>query len=192
MGETGKEYVNKHGRKAGRGLRPWLLIPKVLAAGTYLGILVATAAMWFMENGNIAAGAGMDQRQIVEFLSVMFRFVVVPVLLVALIFGVLLFLQHPMVFLRMRWLQLKLMLIVIFVPLSHFFMSSRLGILREACIEQKPWGGAENETSFGLIVVVLVTMLIIFLGRQKPRLGQNWAKTYDKLNKAKRKESSDS
>ena len=35
-------YTNIFGRKPGRGVRPWLLIPKVIAVATFVGGYVAT------------------------------------------------------------------------------------------------------------------------------------------------------
>lgn len=40
----GKRYRNIHGRRSGRGIRPYLLTPKLLAVSVYFGGLVIIIA----------------------------------------------------------------------------------------------------------------------------------------------------
>jgi uncharacterized membrane protein len=167
--------TNIHGRKPGRGVRPWLLLPKVIAVGTFLGSYAATLFVWV--NGNITALEPGDPRRMwtIDTVGRLIRWLVVPALLVAIVFGVLLFLQHPRPFMRMRWLKVKLTMLLILTPAAHFFLFSRLAILRAAEARGISDDLAADQFTFGLSVALLGYVLILILGRLKPRLGQNIA-----------------
>lgn len=83
-----KTFANIHGRRQTRGLRPYLLIPKVLCVAGYFGglltMLVSTDA------------------------SRIHRLIVLPSLIGAGLLGALLLALHGPILLRMRWLQVKL------------------------------------------------------------------------------------
>lgn len=158
---------NRYGRKGGRGLRPWLLIPKVLAVGVYLGSVTTCAVIFFTRDAERVA-------ETVEQVSRLMRFLVVPAMLTAATFGVLLLMQHPRVFLRMRWFQAKLAIMAAGVPAAHFFMSSRLDAMRHAVDS----ADAARELTWGFAVLLAGSAVVVFIGRHKPRLGQNWAKAY--------------
>lgn len=188
-----KTYQNIYGRRGSRGIRPWLLVPKVIAVGIFLGSLVCTAVVWFAHSpasgGSAASGAssggnsgGLSAIQLVEHVSIMFRFLVVPALLMAMILGIMLFLQHPRQFSRLRWWQVKLVTIIIAVPCAHYFMSSRLALLRQAAADQTVNEQAHWQLSVGMVTLILGAVWLIILGRLKPRLGQNWARVYQKIN----------
>ncbi len=174
-------YQNAYGRVGGRGLRPWLLLPKVFAVGVYFGALVATTVIWFVQVNapsmmRLTPGGGIEQ------VSFMFRFVIVPALLGTAAMGVMLFIQHPRVFSRLRWWQVKAGMLVLGVPTAHFFVSSRLAALRQAELAHTPNPHAQWQFSAGLLVLIAASMCIIALGRLKPRLGQNWARVYSKMH----------
>ena len=172
--------INTHGRVAGRGIRPWLLVPKVLAVGAYFGSLLATTVVWFAYQD----GPTTPPHQhgvLIEQVSWMFRFIVVPALLMAMVMGIMLFLQHPQVFSRLRWWRVKILTLLIGVPTAHFYLSSRLSALRHAAADHLPNQAAHLQLGVGLVVVLLGSACVILLGRLKPRLGQNWAKTYRAL-----------
>ncbi len=70
------DVPNQFGRKGGRGLRPWLLLPKMLAVGLYLGgLAAATLLRW-------------ARPEDVETTHLLFRRLILPALWLALIFGV--------------------------------------------------------------------------------------------------------
>jgi len=170
-------YTNVHGRRAGRGIRPWLLVPKSLAVGIFLGTLVTTSGIWFTTQTPTNPTQPVPQL-VIEQVSFIFRFLTVPALITAMAFGVMLFLQHPAVFSRLRWWQTKIITLAIGVPAAHFFMSSRLAALRHAATTGTPNSSAEHQLTLGLLVIVAVTVWLIVLGRLKPQLGQNWTATY--------------
>ena len=120
-------------RKAGRGFRPFLLIPKLIAVCVYFGATVSAAVLWHVFVGCQAIDS-LDVAvlgQQIEAVKLLIVFVAVPALLLALILGALLLLQHPKAMLKMRWVRVKLFLLFLGVPVFHVFMASRLHHFRE-------------------------------------------------------------
>ena len=115
-------YVNKFGRKGGRGLRPWLLIPKVLGVGVYFGGTVAATSLAFVTQPRTVG----EHRALAEVIGSIFLFAAVPGLIVAIVCGVGLLIQHGRPFLRLRWLQVKLAVLLATIPALHLWMSSHV------------------------------------------------------------------
>lgn len=172
--------TNKHGRRATRGLRPWLLIPKIIAVGGAVGGLFAVLAL--------IAGAGPSDvaqlRQLVDDVSRLFRWVIVPSLIGCVIFGLLLFLQMPLIFLKLRWFQVKTAIIVLTVPVLHVMGRTEMQRLKSAVSHPGAMlddplvtHGLQNMLTLSGAAMVVV-MLLLVLGRVKPTLRQNWAKAY--------------
>lgn len=174
----GEVIENRFGRRPGRGLRPWLLMPKVIAVAIYLGTLAATLGIWLA--GDLRAMDAADPRRLwtIEQVSWLTRFLTVPALLLAMALGASLLLQHPRQFLRMRWLQVKLLSIAIVIPSAHFYCSSRLAQLRQAAAMQQIDDVGATHLTCGLACALAGSIWIVILGRLKPRLGQNWARSY--------------
>ncbi len=159
------QYRNIHGRKWGRGLRPWLLIPKYLCVAVALGGIVAAGTLM-----HEAQSSTVEQRRaIFGLVGRLFTRQVVPGLLGAAVFGLALLLQHPRELLRMRWLRLKLVLLLVGIPLAHVMQSSALAQLRRV-----PDSSTERFVS-GLAGTVLLVVIVIILGRLKLRLRQRIA-----------------
>lgn len=153
-------------RRGGRGLRPWLLIPKLLCVCVALGALVTGTVIWVM-----LGAARADWLFAIEY--IIFARVMVPALVGAIFFGVLLFLQHPRIFIRMRWLQTKLATAAIFLPVLHVWVTSQFFALSRA---NSKADSATLITTLGIAIVTFVVLIV--LGRQKLRLGQDWAKDF--------------
>jgi len=169
------EYVNQHGRKPGRGIRPWLLIPKILGVAMYFGGTVT--ALMIAVSGNATSDA--DARLLGTILSHIFLYVAVPGLLLAIVCGLLLLWHHGRVMLRMRWLRLKIIVLVIGIPLLHFHTSHVVGQLRTydsgvSFIRFGP-GWLVFDVQISLTAAILIAIAVIWLGRHKPRLGQKVA-----------------
>jgi hypothetical protein len=175
---TPSSFPNRFGRRPGRGIRPWLLLPKLLAVALYFGGLGAMAVLWFSSGFRTLAAIDPRRLLILQHIGHLAIYLVVPSLLAALAFGIALLLQHPRQFIRMRWLLIKLAIIAAFVPTAHFFVSSRVAILRIDFANRASGDPAARQLAFGLIAAVFVSACIIILGRLKPRLGQNWARTF--------------
>lgn len=169
---------NRFGRRPGRGIRPLLLLPKVVAVCIYVGALAGASVLWFTFHFSSLEPADPHRLLFLKQVSLLIRFVAVPALLAAVCFGVALLLQHPRQFLRMRWLRVKLISILIFIPSAHLFLSSRMALLRDAFSRGVAHDSAARQFGLGLLAAVTVSIWIVVLGRLKPRLGQNWARSY--------------
>ncbi len=185
-----REYTNVFGRKPGRGIRPLLLIPKVLCVGIYFGGLVSAAALW--AHGRLGVGGG-DGRWEVQAVSVVFRWVLIPSLTLTLLLGVLLFLQHTRTFWAMRWIKLKLLLLAAALPTLHLTMRP-LMVRIKASYAAANTGPDETFAlacrwfSIELTVAAILAAAVIFIGRHKPRLGQRYARTPAAPSKSPRTE----
>jgi hypothetical protein len=148
-------------------MRPLLLIPKLLAVCAYFGGVCATAAVWF------SPWVALDLVDRVAIVRQLFVGLVVPALVVSLLMGGCLLLQHPWQFVRMRWLQVKLAVVAIGVPFAHIYMAGRLQAVR-AGVDP----AAHGQFSTGLILLLAGSAAVIVVSRVKPRFGQNWARVY--------------
>lgn len=176
--------VNQFGRKSGRGIRPWLLLPKVIAIGLCLGGLAAALVLWLASGFEGLPANDPRRLDLIGQMRTLMLCLIVPALLAAIIFGVLLLLQHPRAFVRMRWLIVKLASIAVVVAGGHVFVSSRLRLLRDGYHAGIADPSAARQFALGLAAVLAGSVWITILGRLKPRLGQNWAKTYTQLQSA--------
>ena len=173
MAKAKQEYVNIHGRKGGRGVRPWLLIPKVLCVAIFVGAYVAATVLWFYYRMGYSDGAVWPVRAV----SVVFRGVIIPSLIATLLFGLLLFAQHPKVFITRRWLQAKLAIAVALIGTHTIARGTFMDIKAVVLDSSRQDETADVETecvrfSVCLIVGLSSAVLLVLLGRLKPRLGQ--------------------
>ena len=180
-----RSQKNQTHRKAGRGIRPFLLIPKVLAMALYFGSIASSAILWYVWIGchdtkTLQIPILLTQVQTLRLLIV---FIAVPALVMTLAMGLLLLLQHPKTFFKLRWLQVKLTLLMTGIPVFHAFMASRLHHFREALESGTISAPLQAQLSLGFALLLTWSILIIWLGRHKPRLWQNWAKSFASLKK---------
>lgn len=162
--------TNIHGRRPGRGIRPWLLIPKVLAVGALFGGFTAVAVLLHSSQPETH-----DQwAHLIETVSTLFRRLIVPAVLIVIVLGVSLLMQHPGVFLRMRWVRLKLTLLVLALPPLHLTGRWLINQTRQALEAGQLDRVAELMGRFNIAVdlAVLAVVVVVVLGRHKPRLGQ--------------------
>lgn len=171
-------YINQFGRRPGRGIRPWLLIPKVIAVALYIGGLGAVLVFWLTSNFSTLGKQDPQRLFILNQINHLMVYLVVPSFLLAMVSGILLLLQHPRQFIRMRWLQVKLLALAILIPSAHSFCSSRMALLRSAYNGHTVNDTAARQFTWGLCLTLLGSITIVILGRLKPRLGQNWANAY--------------
>lgn len=177
-------YVNIHGRKMTRGLRPWLLIPKVLAVALYFGGVAAAAVVWWSSDWWRLAKDDPQRLLILDNINHIMVRLAVPALVLAMILGVgLTLLTGWRIMLLQRWMRVKLAFLLIFIPAAHFFMSSRALILRQAVHDGVEQHTAARQFSFGFVLVLIGTVLLIWLSRHKPRLGQPWGRVYKRLTR---------
>jgi len=163
-------YQNKHGRKGGRGIRHWLLIPKLVCISVTLGGFTAVEAL--IRSASLETPA--DWRTLVDTVGRIFRFAIVPGVLGVLLFGALLWWQHPKVFWQQRWFKVKLAALVVALPALHLSARSTLEKVRHEIDGGSPEGPTGLLDFFALHVEVAIVALVavIVLGRVKPRLGR--------------------
>lgn len=168
------KHINMHGRKGGRGIRPWLLIPKYLCVSVYFGSLVAMAVLLAMGDGP-TFDVDLAIRAIGFFMTI-------PAGVLSAVFGVLLLLQHPQAFLRMRWMQAKLLVVSMVLPgleLCGIWYYRGLVASHDTWengqLSYFIWRDGEHDLRWLLYIVVgtiVAAICAIVLGRLKPRLGQ--------------------
>ena len=146
----------------------------------YFGAMVCAAVLWCQSIGckpteEIDATVLMEHVLSVRLLIV---YVGVPALLLTMVLGVLLLLEHPGTFLKLRWLRVKLFLMLFGVPGFHVFMASRLHHFQEALESGTINHSLKNQLTFGFVLLMIWSAMVIWLGRHKPRLWQNWAKDF--------------
>lgn len=172
-------YKNKHGRRPGRGARPWLLIPKVLSVGALLGGFMGAAVLLHTNSPT-----NHEQwAQLIGTVSTLFTKLIVPAVLCVVVFGLLLFLLHPKVFMKMRWFQVKVVLLILTIPPLHLTGRWLIEHARQALAADDLQRVSELMSRFTWTVdlAVLALCIVIAIGRQKPRLWQR-PKPYVKPN----------
>jgi uncharacterized membrane protein len=164
--------VNKHGRKGGRGIRPWLLLPKVIAFCIYLGGLTTVLVLWVASDFKSLDLGDPRRKLILDQVSRLMVFLVVPALLVTIILGVSLMMQYPKQFLRTRWLRVKLISLAVLIPASHFYCETRFVRLRVAPDELTS-DRLATQLTIGFVIALIGSAWVVMLGRLKPRLGKS-------------------
>ena len=170
--------MNKFGRKGGRGWRPWFLLPKVLVVAVFFGAMAAVAVI-------LLAAAPADEaqwRQMVVILERLYWYLVIPGATVVVVLGIALLLDHPRVFLKLRWLQVKLALGVVTLGALHVVSAGLMQRMR--MLDDGLPHDARRMLAVVTVTGILLLAAIILLGRHKPRLGQNWARDYPAARRA--------
>ncbi len=174
MSQPRREYVNIHGRQGGRGIRPLFLLPKLISLAVFVGGYVSAIVLWFYFRGGYSGG----QLWPVQAVSLVFRQVIIPSLISTLFFGLLLFLQHPKVFIKRRWLQVKLVVAAV-LPLLHLLARKNFETIKAGLLDPQSANSPEDvETacqrfSLCLVLGLSAALLLVILGRYKPRFGQD-------------------
>lgn len=178
--QTSPEFVNIHGRRWGRGWRPYLLLPKVVCVAVALGGTVMLLTLVFLRPVPAAGAEWLEQARLIRL---GYTRVIVPALFGAMLLGAGLLLHHGRVLLRLRWLQVKLAVVLACVPALHLYMRSRSLALQAALREPADLALVQSlrQQLFGGTLAVLAFLLIVLLlGRIKPRLGQDYTRPTEK------------
>lgn len=157
--------ANQHGRKGGRGMRPWLLIPKVIAVATLFGALVTFTIVSFGEGGRDPQG----REAFAVMLGRIYWRAIVPAIAIAVVCGSALFFQHAVVFWRMRWVKTK----AYFgggAVMAVAVLGWSIGQLEPG--QRLEWQNALDMTQASALGATALSVIVIWLGRHKPRLGQ--------------------
>jgi uncharacterized membrane protein len=170
---------NIYGRRWGRGARPYLLMIKIVFVATLIGGLVSLLALVLLP----AKTASIEARQAyADALHRAYAYVIIPSLVGAMVAGLALLASAWRALLRMRWLQLKLSLIVALVPILHAYMRSHSLSLQALAAQEQPdpaaLATAHHQILAGTVAVLVFALLTATLGRVKPRLGQDYGRTF--------------
>ena len=168
-------HTNIYGRKWGRGIRPYLLLPKVLCVGAFFGGLVTLLVLAFLRPVPQSPSEWLAEAELIRRT---YTQAIVPGLVGAMIFGVLLLLPVRRALLHMRWLQVKLALVLICVPTLHLYMRLKSLELRAAIPSAHAPAAARHALLAGTVAAIVFAGVVIFLGRIKPRLGQDYGRTF--------------
>lgn len=175
---------NIHGRRPGRGARPYLIVVKILAVTAFVGGLatVLLAVLWTAEPTDVAAWR--DQTGLIGRI---YTRVIIPGSTVAILTGVLLAASIWRVMVRMRWFVAKMLLIAAAMPSLHLFLRSRAAALHEVLAAAVPdlarAGQLRQELFVGTAAALFVAVAAIVLGRVKPRLGQDYGRTFARFSR---------
>ncbi len=176
---TAKTYTNRHGRKWGRGLRPYLIVPKLFFVAGFLGGLMGTLMIVYAQPvpATPAEWAGH-----LDLVHRAYSHLIVPCLVGAMLFGLVLLSSHFRAFIRMRWFQVKIFLVAVGVPCLHVYMYDRMQMLtrfvqEERFVEATAYRG---HMASGTVAALAFGLVVLFLGRVKPRLGQDYGRTFGK------------
>jgi uncharacterized membrane protein len=164
-------YINKFGRTGGRGIRPWLLIPKIFSLVTYVGGFCAVLVLWIASDFTSLAMGDPRRALILHQVSRILVFLIVPAALTTILFGILLLLQHPRVFLSRRWMQVKLIALLTVIPTCHFYARSQYTQIK-ITTEKSVSDAAAGRFQLSIVAAIAGSAVVIVIGRLKPRLGQ--------------------
>jgi len=165
------EVTNRFGRKRGRGLRPWLITVKIVGLIGFMGGLAALAALILL---------GPEGQTIPQWLMLktVVRMVFYPCvfggLFLTVIAGLALWLQLPLIFLRMRWFKLKLIWLLFFIPGSHLYARWQMLQWHDAIDAGRLEDISRHYQQVGYVFAVSLVVFFVpmVLGRIKPRLKQ--------------------
>jgi len=169
---------NIHGRRWGRGFRPYLIVLKLLCVAAYTGGLMGLLAVAFQPG---IPGDREGWRQLAGTLHRAYAWVIVPGFVGAMAVGALLTASMARAMVRMRWFQVKVLLLVTVGPTLHVLLRGRLASFRHLVIEGdnvEAMTSAYNQLLAGTVAGLLFGIILLALGRVKPRLGQDYGKTF--------------
>lgn len=175
---SGRDERNVHGRRWGRGIRPYLLTAKIVGVAMFFGGLVSVLVLVLLPERPIGEAGWLQLSDQVRRAHV---WVIIPGLVVAMAAGLLLLASIWRALIRMRWFQVKLALVVVCVPTLHLVMSSRSLALRSAISEHEPACEYERlcgQLIAGTLAALVFALAVMVLGRVKPRLGQDYGRTF--------------
>lgn len=166
-------YQNIHGRRWGRGARPYLLMAKIMFVAVFVGGLISLLALVLIP----PLPATEEGRHIfADALNRAYTWLIVPSLVGAMIVGLVLLASFWRAAVRMRWLQAKVLLIAVCVPMLHVFMKSRSQALqvlaRTDGTDAQVLASLRDGVLIGTAAALAFAVLVVVLGRVKPRLGQ--------------------
>ncbi len=158
---------------------------KLLGVATFLGGQILLLVILLQASPTNPA-AGQQQANTIHAAYV---WVILPGLWLAMLAGLLLLLSIWKALLRMRWFVVKMLLVVLCLPMLHLYMRDRSVTLRTLVARQEDEGDAaavlavREQLCWGMGASIAFALTAAWLGRVKPRLGQDFGRTF--ANRAK-------
>ena len=156
-------YLNKYGRRGGRGLRPYLITLKVFSVAACFGGLAAGQTLL----GTDSIGARGAQ--------MLYRGTIIPGLVGAVVLGLILAFTIGRPLIRMRWFLLKMLLLALAAPPLHAYAAARCRDWAAAPATEAANAPLRRDLQGATGAGLLLAAALVTLGRTKPRLGQNYA-----------------
>lgn len=170
---------NIYGRRPGRGLRPYLIVLKILSVAAFFGGLMVVLIVVLGRPVPRSPASWHDEIALVHRI---YTGVIIPGLVAALVFGTPLFASIWRVMLRMRWFAVKMILIAVAVPALHLYMRSRSlaveALLAQPAPDLQHASALRAQMTAGTVLAIVFAVAAIILGRVKPRLGQDYGRTF--------------
>ncbi|HOW72493.1 MAG TPA: hypothetical protein PKY77_17985 [Phycisphaerae bacterium] len=163
---------NVHGRRWGRGFRPYLIVAKLLCVAAYVGGLMALLVVVFQAG---LPGDAEGWRQVGRTVHRAYAWLIVPGFLGATVVGVLLTASMVGPMARMRWFRLKLLLLAVGAPSLHVYLRGRSIAFQSLLVAAQDVSGMVavfRQLLAGTVVGLFLGVALLVLGRVKPRLGQ--------------------
>ena len=160
--------VNIHGRRRGRGLRPWLILAKFIGLVGFLGGLAALSAFGLL-------GPVPEDQAGWVLLRVAVRSIFWPCvfggLMMTIAAGIVLWLQMPRHFLRMRWFRLKVLLLAVMLPTLHLVARGTVLRMYQAIDvgRMEDAGTLWDRVTFVFLAGLVCMLIVVAIGRTKPR-----------------------
>lgn len=148
---------------------PWLLLPKLLLVAVLLGSFVSTLVLVLaMPREDLK-----DWQEMLDAVGTLFRWLIVPGSF-ALVLVSLGLLWPRRRLLRQRWMQVKVVLLVITLPALHLLARWTFTAMRREVADGSPEGPTGRLGFFTDLVVVTIVVLVtaVWLARFRPALGR--------------------
>jgi len=165
------------GRSFRRGTRSYFLVSKIIGITMFLGGSITMFVQIRLHPDLTNLENSMNQA---ELLKQTFDYVIIPGVIIAVISGILLIVPIFKPITRMRWFQLKAILLILEIPTLHIYMRSQLQALHHKIYKEYDLLEAQlilSQLFIGLAVAVIFAVVLICLGRIKPRLGQQYGRS---------------
>ena len=168
-------YQNIHGRRPGRGIRPYFLMAKIVLVAALIGGLISLLALILVPSLPVS---DEGRRAYADALHRAYTWIIIPSLTGSMLTGLCLLCCTGKPLLRMRWLQVKALLIVACVPLLHSFIRSRSQALQAVLdiedADLQAIAALHTQILWGTVAALIFAVITAMLGRIKPRLGQRY------------------
>lgn len=159
-------------RVAGRGIRPWLIAPKLLGVAVFLGGLIALACYCLLIEAPVEDPAAwiIIRRSIAAiFWPCVFGGLVLTVLA-----GAALLMQMPRIFWRQRWFRVKVIALIVIIPACHLWARSHMLAFDAALADGRLDSLPDHLRMLGVIFAITAVLFfaVTVIGRIKPRFSQ--------------------